>query len=66
MDGSLRVASDELVLASAYLEKTILVTYDCRTIPPLLKSLAETGQHHGGVVDERTLRFDNIGGFVLH
>lgn len=66
MGGALRNASDELVLASAYFEKRIMVTYDCRTIPPLLKTLAETGQRHGGVilVDERTLRFDNAGGLV--
>ena len=27
-----------------------LVTYDRRTIPPLLKTWAESGLHHGGVV----------------
>ncbi len=66
MDGSLRNAPDELVLSSAHLEKRVLITYDCRTIPPLLKTLAETGQHHGGVIliDERTLRFNNVGGLV--
>jgi hypothetical protein len=44
-----------------------LVTYDRRTIPPLLKTWAEAGQHHGGVifVDEKTISPSDIGGQVL-
>ena len=43
-----------------------LVTYDRRTIPPLLKTWAEAGQHHGGVifVDEKTIPPSDIGGQV--
>jgi hypothetical protein len=43
-----------------------LVTYDRRTIPPLLKSWAEAGQTHGGVifVDEKTIPPADIGGLV--
>ncbi|MFZ0339313.1 MAG: DUF5615 family PIN-like protein [Terracidiphilus sp.] len=43
-----------------------LVTYDRRTIPPLLKTWAEAGQHHGGVifVDEKTISPSDIGGQV--
>jgi hypothetical protein len=43
-----------------------LVTYDRRTIPPLLKTWAEAGQHHGGVVfvDEKTIPPSDIGGLV--
>lgn len=43
-----------------------LVTYDRRTIPPLLKSWSEAGQAHGGVifVDEKTIPPSDIGGLV--
>jgi hypothetical protein len=43
-----------------------LVTYDRRTIPPLLKIWAEAGLHHGGVifVDEKTIAPSDIGGQV--
>ena len=43
-----------------------LVTYDRRTIPPLLKSWAEAGQSHGGVIfiDEKTISPSDIGGLV--
>ena len=39
------------------------MTYDRRTIPPLLKSWAEAGRHHGVVVfiDEKTIPPSNIG-----
>lgn len=66
MDGNYRSAPDELILATANSDSRILVTYDCQTIPPLLKVLAEAGQHHAGVilVDEETIRPDDIGGLV--
>lgn len=43
-----------------------LVTYDRRTIPPLLKDWAEAGREHGGVVfiDEKTISPSDIGGQV--
>ena len=43
-----------------------LVTYDRRTIPPLLKTWAEAGQRHGGVIfiDEKTIPPSDIGGQV--
>jgi hypothetical protein len=42
------------------------VTYDRRTIPPLLKSWAEHGRDHGGVifVDEKTIPPSDLGGLV--
>ena len=42
------------------------VTYDRRTIPPLLKAWAEAGLHHGGVIfiDEKTIPPSDIGGQV--
>jgi hypothetical protein len=43
-----------------------LITYDRRTIPPLLKAWMEEGRRHGGVifVDEKTISPANIGGLV--
>jgi hypothetical protein len=43
-----------------------LVTYDRRTIPPLLKTWAEEGRKPGGVifVDEKTISPADIGGLV--
>jgi len=43
-----------------------LVTYDRRTIPPLLKNWAEQGRKHGGVisVDEKTIAPSDHGGLV--
>jgi hypothetical protein len=43
-----------------------LVTYDRRTIPPLLKAWVEEGRTHGGVifVDEKTISPADIGGLV--
>jgi hypothetical protein len=43
-----------------------LVTYDRRTIPPLLKTWAEEGREHGGVIfiDEKTISPADIGGQV--
>ena len=43
-----------------------LVTYDRRTIPPLLKTWAEEGRRHGGVifVDEKTIPPPDVGSLV--
>ena len=43
-----------------------LVTYDRRTIPPLLKAWAEEQRDHGGVIfiDEKTISPADIGGQV--
>src|SRR5271157_5109311 len=47
---------DSACLLEAATERLTLVTYDRRTIPPLLKTWAEEGRKHGGVifVDEKT------------
>jgi len=57
---------DAALLRHAAVHRWTLVTYDRRTIPPLLKSWAEAGQHHGGVifVDEKTIPPSDIGGLV--
>jgi hypothetical protein len=53
-------------LQEAAVHGLTLVTYDCRTIPPLLKSWAEEGRQHAGVifVDVRTISPADIGGLV--
>lgn len=57
---------DELLLRAAGEQSLTLVTYDRRTIAPLLKSWAEQGISHGGVifVDDRTLAPNDLGGLV--
>jgi hypothetical protein len=58
--------ADPAILAAARAEGLTLVTYDQRTIVPLLKAWAEQGTEHGGVllVDTRTLVPSDIGGLV--
>ncbi len=57
-EGSLRGKDDSIVLAAAAEAGYALVTYDLRTIPPLLRVWAAKGLSHQGVVfiDERTCR----------
>ena len=59
-------ASDELVLKEAHKQQLTLVTFDLRTIPPLLRLWAEQGIDHGGVllVDDRTFAQNDVGGLV--
>jgi len=53
-------------LQQAAVQGLTLVTYDRRTIPPLLKDWAEEGRSHGGVifVDEKTISPADPGGLV--
>ena len=57
---------DSACLQHAAKQGLTLVTYDRRTIPPLLKTWAEEERTHGGVVfvDERTISPADIGGLV--
>ncbi|HEY6351743.1 MAG TPA: DUF5615 family PIN-like protein [Candidatus Angelobacter sp.] len=57
---------DALCLQAAALQRLTLVTYDCRTIPTLLKTWAEEGRSHAGVVfiDEKTIASGNISSLV--
>jgi len=65
-DGALRNTDDALVLAAAREEGLTLVTYDQKTIPPVLLELAGNGGHHSGVVfaDCNSIPSDNIGRLV--
>lgn len=62
-DGIYLEAGDDVILRAAYAEMRTLVTYDLRTIPPLLRSWTEQGVAHVGVVlvDERTTAAGDIG-----
>jgi predicted nuclease of predicted toxin-antitoxin system len=64
--GVFRTADDEVVLAMAYSEPRVLLTYDLATIPSILTSLMTLDQHHAGVVlaDRRTVRPDDVGRLV--
>lgn len=57
---------DDAILEHAAAQGLTLVTYDRRTIPPLLKRWAEEGRNHGGgiFVDEKTISPADIGGQV--
>ena len=57
---------DSACLREAAAQRLTLVTYDRRTIPPLLKAWAEEGRPHGGVifVDGKTISPVDIGGLV--
>ena len=57
---------DSPCLREAGAQGLTLVTYDRRTIPPLLKAWAEEERTHGGVVfvDEKTISPADIGGLV--
>ena len=58
--------ADEVLLTEAAAQRLTLVTYDRRTIPPLLKLWAEAGTDHGGVifVDEKTILPSDFGGLI--
>ena len=54
---------DDVCLSIATTQGLTLVTYDCRTIPPLLKEWGEAGRDHSGVilVDDHTIPQPDIG-----
>ena len=57
---------DDALLQAAGEQGYTLVTYDLRTIPPILKAWAEAGRDHGGVifVDEKTIPPSDFGGLI--
>jgi hypothetical protein len=65
-DGAFLGQEDQVCLRAAANQAFTLVTYDRRTIPPLLKLWAEQGKSHGGVifVDEKTIAPAEIGALV--
>jgi hypothetical protein len=65
-DGNFLGHDDSTCLREAAAQGLTLVTYDRRTIPPLLKAWAEEQRPHGGVifVDEKTISPADIGGLI--
>jgi hypothetical protein len=65
-DGYFLGQEDSACLREAAAQGLTLVTYDRRTIPPVLKTWAEEERTHGGVVfvDEKTILPADIGGLV--
>lgn len=59
-------ASDQELLSIGAKLSLTLVTYDLKTIAPLLRSWFERGLNHNGVifVDYRTVRPGDVGGLV--
>jgi len=57
---------DWMLLEAAAREGLSLVTYDRATIPPLLKTWAEEGRSHGGVIfiDQRTIPSSDFGSLI--
>lgn len=64
--GNVLGQDDDACLTEAARQRLTLVTYDRRTIPLLLKTWAESGRSHGGVifVDEKSIAPDDVGGLV--
>jgi hypothetical protein len=65
-DGRFLGQEDHACLCEAAGQRLTLVTYDRRTIPPLLKTWAEEERMHSGevFVDEKTISPSDIGGLV--
>lgn len=66
-DGGAHLQSnDEDLLVAAHARHLTLVTYDQRTIVPLLRLWGERGLDHGGaiLIDTRTLAPNNLGGLM--
>jgi hypothetical protein len=65
-DGKFLGSPDATILSEAFADRLTFVTYDQRTIPPLLKSWIEQGVDFGGVVfvDEKTIAPQDFGGLV--
>jgi hypothetical protein len=64
--GAFLNAPDADLLAEASGEGFTLATYDLKTIPLLLRRLAEEGIHHEGVIliDDATVSSSDVGGLV--
>jgi predicted nuclease of predicted toxin-antitoxin system len=61
--GAFRGRADRALLQAARAEGLTLVTYDQRTIPPLLAELYADGENHAGVVfiDDQTIPSNDFG-----
>lgn len=64
LDGHFVSASDEEVLREAARQGMTLLSFDLKTIPPLLRAWGERGVDHGGVilVDNKSFAQNDISG----
>ncbi len=64
--GIFRATSDEVLLTAAREAALTLVTYDLRTIPPLLRQWGDIGLSHAGVIfiDHRSIPPNQFGSLV--
>lgn len=65
-EGGLLQADDDVILTEAQEEGLTFVTYDQRTIAPLLMQRAMEGHDHAGIIfiDERSIAQADLGGKV--
>ena len=65
-EGTFMGADDRLILEEASKESLTLVSYDQKTIRPVLKEWIEQETQHAGVVfvDEKSIRPNDFGGLV--
>ena len=65
-NGALLEEEDAAILEAALQESLTLVTYDQRTIVPMIVDWMNAGKSHAGVVfvDERSVAQEDIGGLV--
>ncbi len=65
-EGAFLWLDDSALLMRAARQELTLVTYDRRTIPPILKAWAQDERRHAGVIfiDEKTLSPSDIRGLV--
>lgn len=65
-EGAYRQAEDEEILVAAAIPHLTLVTYDQRTIAPLLMNWYQLGRTHAGIIfiDQRSIAPNDIGGLV--
>jgi predicted nuclease of predicted toxin-antitoxin system len=64
--GIFRAASDEVLLTAAREASLTLITYDLRTIPPLLRQWGDLGLSHAGVIfiDHRSIPSNQFGTLI--
>jgi hypothetical protein len=65
-NGNFLGVSDEAILQAAKLEQLTLITYDRKTIPPILVEWGQANINHGGVIfiDYRSISPSNLGGLI--
>lgn len=65
-EGALLQEDDDVILAAALEERLSLVTYDRRTIAPMMMQWAMEGRDHAGIIfiDEKSIVQSDVGGKV--